>query len=273
MAAIPGRIERGERIRSTVGYARYSRVTWNWWCERNDARFVLLDRPLGGDAYGFLPPTMQRWLAPDSLVQEFGPEIEIILVDADTMIRWDAPSPFAAAAGRLSAVPDSGLRWIANGLKAFQHLFPDVTLPWWEFFNSGVVVMNASHAPVMKSFVEFVSGRWPEIQSVIQASDVGTDQPMLNYYLRSVGESVHFLPRPFNLQQCLNVGPAAIGFDSALAHSPPEDIVQVLSLSWLFDFVDLGYVWHFTNVLESREMVMKETWRRIRHNYPGMSVD
>jgi len=36
-----------------------------------------------------------------------------------------------------------------------------------------------------------------------------------------------------------------------------------------FDFVEFGYIWHFTNVVALRSLVMGETWRRIRHNYPG----
>jgi hypothetical protein len=39
--------------------------------------------------------------------------------------------------------------------------------------------------------------------------------------------------------------------------------------SGAFDFIHLGYVWHFTNVTTSRYIVMRETWRRICHNYDG----
>jgi hypothetical protein len=40
-----------------------------------------------------------------------------------------------------------------------------------------------------------------------------------------------------------------------------------------FNFVGHGYIWHFTNVVALRALVMRETWRRIRHNYPGANCD
>jgi hypothetical protein len=273
MAAIPGQIVRGKNVRSDLGYARYGQATWRWWCKRNDVVFVLLDSILGDEAQRCLPPSIQRWLAPEILVKQYGPATEIALVDADTMIRWDAPSPFDAAAGRLSAVEDAAVRWASQGLKAFQHLFPGVTLPWWQYFNTGLVVMSAREAKVMKNFVEFVTSRWADFYSVICAADVGTDQAVLNYFLRWVGEPVHFIPRPFNLQHCLNIGPGLTEFDTVLAASSADEIAEVLSLSWLFDFIDLAYVWHFTNVLASREIIMEQTWKMICHNYPGMTIE
>jgi hypothetical protein len=39
-----------------------------------------------------------------------------------------------------------------------------------------------------------------------------------------------------------------------------------------FDFVELGYIWHFTNVVTLRSLVMRETWRHVKSNYPGAVV-
>jgi hypothetical protein len=267
MAAIPGRIVRGKHSRTNVGYSRYCQLTWKWWCERNGAEFVVLDAPLGGEEHRRLPPTVQRWLAPDLLAREFGANCEIAMIDADTMIRWDAPSLFHAAGGEFSAVRDVAVRWGHNALAAFREFFPEVGLSWWELFNTGVIVMNARHAPIMRDFVEFLAHRWPEIDNVIQAADVGTDQVLLNYFLRLRNTPVHFIPQPFNFLHCVNIGPAVTKFDSVLAQSPAEDAKEVLALSWLLDFIDLAYVWHFTNVLESREILMGETWRRVGHHY------
>ena len=52
-----------------------------------------------------------------------------------------------------------------------------------------------------------------------------------------------------------------------------ERAEKAFARSWAFDFVEFGYVWHFTNVIALRSFVMRETWRRIRHNYPGALLD
>lgn len=268
MAAIPGRIVRGAVIRSNVGYRRFGQATWEWWCRKNGVTFVLLDQPLGGEAYSHLPPTMQRWLAPGLLRQEFGSDIEIAMVDADTMIRWDAPNLFDEAAGRLGGVRDGASRWIDKANKGFAPYFPGVSLPWWEHVNAGMVTMSGRHAEVMTEFVDFVRLRWEEMSRVIAAEDIGTDQPLLNLYLKMTGEEVHLLPPCFNMLYCVNISP----WEAVLAGSSEEETVRVFSSDWLYDFFDLAWVWHFTNVVKERERAMGEAWERIRSHYPGATT-
>src|SRR5882724_8254671 len=94
MSLIPGASIRGTPARSDLGYSIYSRATWEWWCGQHSVEFVPLDQPLGGEMYMGLPPTIQRWLAPEILSQQFGGTAQVAMVDADTMIRWDTPDFF-----------------------------------------------------------------------------------------------------------------------------------------------------------------------------------
>jgi hypothetical protein len=265
MAVIPGAIRRGGIVRRSVGYHRYAAATWKWWCERNGVEFLLLDKPIGGERFCCLPPTFQRWLVPDNLVHEYGTDLEVAMVDADTMIRWDSPSPFIEASGQFSAVRDGTVRWIAHSVSSFQRFFPDARLEWWEAINTGVVILGGRHAKLLREFVEFSLNRWSELSSVIEAEDVGTDQPVLNWFLKAIGEPVNYLPVCFNLLHCVNVNP----FEEVLAASSPEEHAKTFASPWLYDFIDLAYIWHFTNVLHSREVAMAETWGRISHHYPG----
>jgi hypothetical protein len=36
-----------------------------------------------------------------------------------------------------------------------------------------------------------------------------------------------------------------------------------------FDFIQHSYVWHYNNTVTIRADLMRETWRRVRENYPG----
>ena len=148
MALIPGGIRRAPPTRSDLGYAKYSRATWEWWCERHSADFIVIEAPPGDIAYAQMPPTLQRWALVDQLIEERGENAQVALVDADTMIRWDTPDIFEQARG-FSAVADaSAPSWIVRSTRAFQHLFPDTSLVWWEYFNSGIIVLGAAQRRV-----------------------------------------------------------------------------------------------------------------------------
>jgi hypothetical protein len=268
MAAIPGRVPRGKAVRSGIGYARYGQATWRWWCKNNGVEFVLLDRPFGSSGCQALPPTIQRWGAAANLVREFGKGTRVALVDADTMIRWNAPSIFEVAGEHFAAACGGHPNWIDRSIRGFQELFPGVDLPWREYFNSGVVVFGERQLHLMDGLLEIAIARWQDVNRIINSCDVGTDQPLLNFIVRREKEPVHFLPTAFNLLNCVTMTDelreiqADPGPDwqdaAALAFEAPE----------CFDFVDCGYIWHFTNVILLREIAMKETWKRISELYP-----
>lgn len=77
------------------------------------------------------------------------------------------------------------------------------------------------------------------------------------------------LPRSFNLLHCVNPDP----FEVVLAASSPEEHAKTFDSSpRLYHFIELEYIWPFTNVLDWREDVMSRTWERVRHNYTGIDV-
>jgi hypothetical protein len=269
MALIPGGIRRPPKMRSDLGYAKYARATWEWWCRRHEADFVTIEAPPEDADYALMPPTFQRWVVVERLLRERGEGAQVLLVDADTMIRWDAPDIFGQANG-FSAVADAGApAWIVASTRAFQHLFPDVSLPWWEYFNSGIIMLGSGQHKLIRTFLDHAVTQWPQLDKVMISGNFGTDQTPFNFIVRQANEPIHFLPRPFNLINCFPMTWAL----SVIAQAPNPDSAlfaeKAFSRPRAFDFVEFGYIWHFTNVVELRSPIMGETWRRIRHNYPG----
>jgi hypothetical protein len=272
MAIIPSGIRRGPPMRSDLSYAKYARTTWAWWCDRHDADFVVIEAAPPDPAYARMMPTMQRWAALDRLIEERGEDAQVALVDADTMVRWDTPDIFALARG-FSAVADAGSPgWIAASTKAFQHLYPGTTLPWWEYFNSGFIVLGAAQRPFIRAFLDHSVRLWPELEAVMTSANVGTEQTPLNFMMKREKEPVHFLPRPFNFVNCFPLPGeiAKIGHDG----SPDSALfaAKAFGRPRAFEFVELAYVWHFTNVVTFRSLVMGETWRRVQGHYPGAAI-
>jgi hypothetical protein len=280
MALIPGGIRRAPPMRSDLGYAKYSRATWDWWCRLHDADFVVIDKPASDSAYAKMPPTMQRWAVLDRLIAERGEDAQAVLIDADTMIRWDTPDIFELGRG-FSAVADaSSPSWVLKSTKAFQHLFPGTTLHWWDYFNSGVIVLGAAQRAFIRAFLDHAVRSWPELDAAMTSGNVGTEQTPLNFMVKRENEPVHFLPRPFNFVNCfplhedlvkLEQG-ALIQTEQSARPDPALFAVKAFGRPSTFDFVELAYVWHFTNVVTLRSPVMGETWRRVQDNYPGAVV-
>jgi hypothetical protein len=255
-----------------LSYAKYSRATWDWWCERHGADFVVIDKTPTDAAYARMPPTVQRWAVLDQLIAERGEDAQAALIDADTMIRWDTPDIFELARG-FSAVADGGSPgWVVNSTKAFQHLFPGTTLHWWEYFNSGFIVLGAAQRPFIRAFLDHSVKAWRELEAVMTAGNVGTEQTPLNFMVRRENEPVHFLPRPFNFVNCFPLpGDLAKAGDGAIP-DPALFAAKAFGRPRAFEFVELAYIWHFTNVVNFRSPVMGETWRRVQSHYPGAVV-
>jgi hypothetical protein len=269
MALIPGGIRRAPPMRSDLSYAKYSRAAWEWWCRRHDADFVVIDAPPADPAYAAMPPTLQRWAVLDRLIEERGENAQALLVDADTMIRWDTPDIFALAHG-FSAVVDAGAPiWIVESVKAFQPLFPETSLVWWDYFNAGLIVLGHPQRRFIRVFLDYCAKNWPQLEKVIVSGNFGTEQTALNFMVKREKEPLFLLPRPFNFVNCFPM-PEEL---SRLERSAPVDSSAFAAKAFAhprtFDFVGLGYVWHFTNVVTYRSLVMGETWRRVQGNYPG----
>jgi hypothetical protein len=272
MSLIPGQLYRNRIRRYDLDHARFSRATWQWWCDRHGIEFLVLDRPLGGSDYALMPPTFQRWLAPEHIIRERGEDTVVAVVDADTMIRWDTPDFLEDARG-FSAVKAINASWIAQSIDAFQPLFPDVSLPWWQYFNAGLVVVGAAQLRVLRAFLSLATSRWPELDAVMRSGDVGTDQTPLNFVLRRERELLRILPPPFNYLHCFPMNEALQVFDEDPASDPTVFAAEAFAQPRAFQFITLAYVWHFTSVVTHRALVMQEVWRRVTEHYPDATVD
>jgi hypothetical protein len=274
LPVIPGAIQRGPAVRSDVEYARYAVATWMFWCRQHDVELVLLDRPqIEEPRDAELAPTIQRWIAVRRLLEERQPGTRIAMVDADTMVRWNAPDLFATAGVSFAAVRDWGALWIHRSIKAYQHLFPDTALPWWDYINAGMVVLGAEQLPIVRSLVDLARRRWPELRAIQESGDYGTDQTILNFLLKRANEHVTLLPPPFNCLMCFPLDHELLKLEKSEPAGCAEFASKAFGHPENFDFIDMAYVWHFTNVVACRRVVMEETWRRIRHHYPGVRAD
>jgi hypothetical protein len=270
MTAIPAELAQASAGPADLSYVAYGQATWQWWCQRNGVRFVLLDRPVDEAALAGVSPLVHRWRAAQRLLAEGPAHSQVAVVDADTMIRWDAPDFFALAGGSLAAVPDTAPDWVYRSIRAYQRFFPEVRLDWWEYFNAGLVVVSPEQVPVLAAFIDFYQRHQAELAEV-QRQDGGIDQTLLNFFVRQRGEPVRFLPLPFNLTNCMPASLYLLPKRSAAGAGEQQQrlLNGILAAPGTFDFIDHSYIWHFNAHKSTRAEFMRRAWHSIRANYPG----
>jgi hypothetical protein len=267
IGAIPGVVRRGPRVRKDLTYVPYARASWGWWCRKRGVELVVLDQPVPGPLGAAAPP-IQRWQAVGEMLAQVGSG-QIAVVDADTMVHWDAPDFFDLATDALGAVHVGTRTWLKMSVEAYGAFFPGVKLDWRTCFNSGLVVLNATHAPMLAELVKFYSQHRQELEALQAARNVGVDQTLVNYFAALSGTPIRLLDPVFNRMRCFEF-PAELRaqHESSGATSRPDELEQYLASAPGFEFIQEAYVWHFTKTVRTRAAVMRETWRRVQHHYP-----
>jgi hypothetical protein len=270
MTAIPAAgVVRPTATQADLGYAAYGRAAWEWWCRRNGVEFVLLDRPVDDETLAGASPLLHRWRAAEQLLAAGPAERQVAVVDADTMIRWDAPDFFALTGGSLAAVQDPGQDWVLRSIRSYQQFFPGVRLDAQEYFNAGFVVVSPRQAHLLTAFLDFYRRNRAALDAVAQL-DAGIDQTLFNFVVRQEGEPVRFLPQTFNLGHCMPISLYMLP-DSAANEHRRQLLAGILAVPGTFDFLDHSYVWHFNGGPKSaRADFMRHTWHAISANYPGV---
>ena len=119
--------------------------SWKHWCDENECQLVVLEERIYPEDY-----MNANWhkLFVFQLLEESGISYDQILIaDADTIIHPQSPSPFDITDHKFSVVPSHGsFDWVCRSIENYKkHLFPNVDVPLWEYFNSGIIICNKKH--------------------------------------------------------------------------------------------------------------------------------
>ena len=75
-------------------YFKYSRNSWEAWCNRNDVLFVPFEEPIEKDLHGFRVNWQKSIFVFDELERRGIDYDQIALMDSSSMIRWDTTNFF-----------------------------------------------------------------------------------------------------------------------------------------------------------------------------------
>lgn len=192
-------LEEKKKVGRNTPY-HFSVKSWDTWCKNNNAElFILTERIYPED---FMNANWHKIFALNLLEANDIDYDQVLIVDADTIIHPDAPNVFELTEHKFCAVHNYGsYEWVCRSIENYKkHLFPNVNVPVFDYFNSGMIICNKSHKDFYNKLIEFYLENQENLCILQDTYGVGTDQPVLNFMV--VQENIDYkkLPYEWNMQ-------------------------------------------------------------------------
>ena len=194
-----------------------------------------------------MAPHWQRYYIYDILENENVEDDNILYVDADAIVSWDAPNFFELSNGELGVVQDfASYEWVYNGIKGYQHLFKGIDYDWNDYFCTGFLLSNKKHRQFYQDIISFYFRNQDELID-LQSNTLkkGFDQTPVNYLTKFHKIDTQVLPKQCSLGALHQRGILNQGL-----------------------FMDMGWVWQFNGIpKEDTKRIMEQVWEDKKGNY------
>ena len=219
--------------------------SWEYWCKKNDCDFYVVDEPVVD--VDDMAPHWQRYYIYDILENQNIEYDNILYVDADAMVRWDAPNFFDMSDGKLGVVQDLGnFEWVYNGIKGYKQFFPNTDVEWDKYFCTGFLLMNKNHRQFFQDIISFYFKHQDDLRILqYQTLKKGFDQTPVNY-----------------LAKLHNIDLQYLSLKCSLGSLHQKFILNNGM------FIDMGDVWQFNGIpKEDTKKIMEQVWNQTKENY------
>ena len=222
---------------------KFSVNSWSRWGDKNDCElFVLTERIYQED---YMNANWHKLFVFRLLENDNIDYNQILIVDADTMVHPNAPNVFDKTDGKFCAVHGYGsYDWICRSIENYKkHLFPEVDVPLFEYFNSGVIICNKKHKQFYDKVIKFYSDNRDDIVKLQETYHVGTDQPILNFFVQK--ENIYY---------------KQLGYEWNM-----QDMRRCEILDEELTFTKIGWIYHFNGMPDDlRNYMMEKTSKKFR---------
>jgi hypothetical protein len=223
----------------------YSIKSWEKWCEKNDAELFILEERIFEPDYMRL--NWYKLYVFDLLENENIDYNQILIVDSDTIVHPNCPNFFELSENKFCAVHNDGsYDWVCRSLENYsKHLFEGFTFPVWEYINSGFLILNKKHRQLYKNIIKFYLENRNNIIKLQDTYAVGTDQPIINFFVHKEKVDLKLLSYKFNMQ------------DMARKEILTEDLL----------FTKLGWVYHYNAIPNNQNSEKTLYWMKKTYDF------
>lgn len=241
---------KGKRHKSAFDYSTKS---WKNWSSKNNCEVFILDDFVVDESY--MKPNWQKWYVYDLLESSNIKYNKICVVDADTIIHPDCPNFFDETGDDFCAVFNDGCyEWVTRSIRGYKtHLFPDLDIDVFDYFNSGFICLSKNHKPFIKEVLKWYDENNEKIKWAEKNIRASTEQTPLNFLTKQHNIKVKLLSLKYNFQDM---------FRKNLLHIPGH--------SWWEDelyFLDVGWIYHFNSIPDNPRHVDYWMERTYKHLY------
>ena len=188
----------------TQGY-EWSIKSWDRWAAKNNCELFVLDQPIY--EVDIMKPQWHKLFVFDLLENDNVAYNQIAFVDSDTIVHPNCPNFFEFSENKFCGVTAVGsMDWVCRSIENYSHhLFDNFMFPYWRYINSGFMVMNKKHKKLFKNILKFYFDNKDKIISMQNQLGVGTDQPVINFFLNKNKVDIKLLPYEYNMQDMMRL--------------------------------------------------------------------
>lgn len=239
-------------------WMEYSKRTWKYWAKKNDCHFIVYDTPKQSDITKY-KVTWQRWFDAFDYIESKGiaDYDQILCVDASIMVKWDMPNIFNDTEHKFCALRgNENMKWSYESASGYADMFPDVTFRVNDYFAGGYRIFNKSHRDIFKQLETFYYEHFDEIALKENTVKRGTDQPVVNYFLRKHNVDIKLLPIVYGVNHLYR---REILINNWQLNTDPTPHFIKYFYTWIFSgWSDRG---------DTRTNLMSQTWELVKQNY------
>jgi len=179
----------------------YSIKSWQQYAKKYDCELFVLNELVADLEY--MTPHWTKMYILDILDANEIEYDQVLYVDSDTIITPNAPNIFDISEHKFCAVPNFGDKdWMIRSMENYSYeLFDNFKFPYFNYFNSGVMVFNKSHKEFFKSIQQFYETNRSKIVWMQKHYGVGHDQPIFNFFVnKELTDEYKVLGYEWNMQ-------------------------------------------------------------------------
>jgi|TARA_R110001606_G_scaffold382039_1_gene543575 hypothetical protein len=217
---------------------QYAVDSWSTWCDNNNCELFVLTERIYPESY--MNANWHKLFIFQLLEANKIDYDQILIVDADTIIHPKAPNIFELTDNKFCAVHNFGsYDWVCRSIENYKkHLFPKVDIPLFEYFNSGVIICNKSHKEFYQKIINYYLDNQKNITTLQNTYHVGTDQPILNFFIQKDKIDYKQLGYEWNMQ----------------------NMQRFEILDNELTFTKIGWIYHFNGIPDdTRNYIMNKT--------------
>ena len=138
-------------------YYEYSRISWEYWCKKNNCIFVPFTEPIENNFIEHRPQWQKCLYVFDEL-DRLGIEFDQVgLMDSTAIVKWDCPNFFEMTDRKMCGVHNEGsYDWIIRSIENYgKYFFNGHNMDFTKYIDCGFVIINDTHRDFFKQVIDF----------------------------------------------------------------------------------------------------------------------